>query len=553
MPSSFCQAYHSVEKKSHKFDAFGQPVHLFFEGNAIFKSSIGAFLTFLVVLPITAILIYELYVLFQRASFTADEELDYFQEPPLFNYKDEDVIFAVGSVDLNAGVNRSNAILNVALLYTVITRYPNGSLIGVDTPVPLQPCTLSTFLKDALNDRRLIEAQYNRSLIDNFMCARGLDYDAYGDSDSPVYAFFQIQANVCVNGTDNYTTCATPEFISNYFATTTQIALRLYLMNNALNVQNYKKPFAYYIDEIRWYLSPGVMKIYSDIFLRRATVNTMDNYFGLGNGYNATAMSFQQDRRDKYYDTPAPAPLITVNLRPGNYVIVVHRSYSTLGAIFSVVGGTLSILVHAFGRMGRFINKRRYMAALAEKMINELDMSHHHHSASKDEELVNLKPETRSPRNYGAKKSGTLVSESFLHGFKELIKRTKNGYCFFQSSATKVIWDKAMAHVSQEIEVFTLLQRLRALELNAAQATKNAEKGSSYFNNIDGGGGFPSKKLLFDDSNLNSATLPPASTPIPNSTTDRNSMNFQQFNIEIMDKDVAEEKPNITVRTSSYN
>jgi hypothetical protein len=542
MSSKFREAYEAVNKKIPKADAFGQPVYLLFEGSPIYRSHIGALLTFLVTVTVVGVLIYELFTLFQRAKFNDSQEIDYFQEPPRFNYKDENVIYAFGYVDEAAGINRSHAVLNVKMFYSVITRHPNGTVVEVDKPVSLQPCTLLTFMNDAINDRKLIEGQYKRSLLDNFMCASDLDYEAYGDSHSSVHAFLQIQVSACVNGTDALTTCATPEFISDYFATKSQLPFRLYLMNSAFNVQSYEKPMAYFIDEIKWFLSPETMNIHSDISLRKTTVNTMDDYLGLGNGKNITAMSFEQDRRDRYFNSRVPAPWLTVTLMPSNYVIVVYRSYATLGTAFGVVGGTLSILMHVFGMIGRYINKRRYLAALAEKMITKLNMLHHY----KKEDVVELKKGSRSPDK---SRSKTLVSSYFQTSFKKLIRDTKRGFCFFKSAETKLIWKKAMSHVRQEIEVFNLLHRLREMEMTTTQLTKSKEKGSSSFF-IESSP--PDKKSLEDENIMATLKLPPASlSQIPLNVTDRSDGQHSHLNLEMTGRiDTLEEKYNINIHTA---
>jgi hypothetical protein len=549
--NSVKQTCRTLYSKVSYLDAFGQQVHLYFQGHILYKTHIGAFLTMLVFLPVMSILIYDLIALFQRKTFSFSQEISYFMEPPSFNYNDENVIFAIGYVDQAAGVGLNNQVVDVSLFYTVITRYPNGTLVETDTPIPLHPCNIADFHDERLNDKKLIEGQYNRSTLDDFMCANNLDYEAYGDSDSPVYAFIHLEVSACVNGTNNFSTCATPDFIANYFATTSLLPMRLYLLNNALNLTSYDKPLAFFIDEIRWYLSPGNLNIYSDIFLRRATVITVSDYLGLGTGDNITALVYEQDRRDRFFSTPAPAPWLEVTLRPGNYVLTAYREYYTFGGVLGVVGGTLSILSHILGRAGRFINRRRYMAAIAEKMVNDLDMTHR----TKDFKDITNDTDTDmvEAERSGVGRSESFKEESFLAKFMTIIKSTKNGICFFKSGTgkTRKVWNKGMAYVRKEIEIVDLLHRLRALEVKITEMSKSKEKKKTLeFRNPQ-----HSTKRLSEDSQLLSATLASPGIKLRGSDTiERIELTETPFNLEmtIDDRVFSEEKRDVNVRVSPY-
>jgi hypothetical protein len=443
-------------------DVFGQPIGFYLNGKAKHNTVLGGSITICMFLMVILIAINSLMEFFDLSDLTTSASDSYSVHPEAHILTNNIFPFSIGHRDKS--LNFGNSVFSFNLYSADKMAADDDDRDIIYTPIPLVPCVHDNFIGH--ND------EFDLLHLERTLCPQPFNITITGGPHTDNYAYLKINVSMCVNGSNPYVTCASPDFITNYFQTARKIKVTFYFLNSIVANTNYANPLFSFIDSSDWLLNPGALTLESTISLMKYFLQSDSNdWWGWGDQSSFERVAFLSEK-----DTQIITSLgfsdsyMNLNLKKSNFGVAFQRKYKTMGETVALVAGFWNFSYITLGFLAMHFNRFRYKAKLADK-IYEFDVP--------KQETLN-KSETLDFVNEHCVMRSTKNSNSFNAKWSELKTRTTalnynywdliSKYCCCclrrkrRLAMKDALLEKALSNVAVEMDITLVMRRLNEFD-----------------------------------------------------------------------------------------
>jgi len=422
--SSKCKSFLNLYKL---IDVFGEPSHLYYDGETLYRTGIGATITLILVAVLLAISISEIKLTFGKDLRSLSMETVYNAEPGVLDLNTENFRVAVKLSDETHDF--SNSKIGIRLRWANFTRDNEGVLVNrPKVSVPLKPCVPGDFAR--------FPKDYNGFGLGQALCADKFNYPLQGVFLSQTFQFLEVGIEKCDNVTHgpNGITCDTEENIEEYFKTN-KVRAEIYFISNNLDSKDLNEPFKPYVRQITYTINPKGAVHSSDIFLRETELLSHQSLWGSGKSEWST-FTFDDEVNDQmYFSQKDETSYITVQFRKSNFKINYQRDVRNILTMFAYIGGIWAVLYKACKAFARYLNRLGYEKAVADAIYTFENVEHEIDKNFQKKKVENI--ECSSPTDSKESRIEGILSKAAL----VRVKIYENLTSYFKDKILHVVAD----------------------------------------------------------------------------------------------------------------
>jgi len=380
-------------------DLFSNHVFLNIKGHHNVPTTIGSFLTLVLVLAVVGIAGYSVKKMIFHDNPVLSQLEEYKKDaPPVFLNSTNNFKFAIGVALNGKSINMSeNSILTFVSSINTYVRKGKTGRDKVKYSINYAPCTIHDFPdeifgRDTNDDFNLTYAYcpQNISYMVNGTCAQGipnladdctgpLNFEIGGQYLSKRFTFLQGYFSLCDSNNDTLVKpptmkCMKSDKIEKLFASNAEIKVNLYYANNVMEPNNYATPNKTFFDVFYWTVNPRLSK-FADIFVDSSIMQDYSHWLK-PSAQNSTYYTIDSNKAKEsvnMYDPDTLGPsltLLTWNVRRSTFNLVTTRNYTKLLDILGAIGGLSKSLLFFLAVFVIGYAKYKYHMVLSNEMYD---------------------------------------------------------------------------------------------------------------------------------------------------------------------------------------
>ncbi|CAD8141300.1 unnamed protein product [Paramecium octaurelia] len=369
--------------KSQQFfrqiDLFGQSISLNLNGEDLYKTGGGGFLSCMIVAIVAIFFQSNIIDFLGKTNISADSQIVFEENPDRLKFTSDNFMFAV-SIEQSTAFN-TNPFFNISIKARTYVRLSNGTTIKYENLTNLIPCTLDRFQKIFDKYDLNFTDQYNQLGLSTWLCP-DLNYSLTvgGRYSSEYLDFAKIEITDCKNDTSKnayltwHPSCASKDVMDKYLSSEGSYRIRIYMTNTVVNPS---KPTDYiqgYLDdEVYFQFVPTKLSRQSDIFFKKYQIRTDQSLVPVFDDEQIENVFTKEpaDFRDiTTLGSPTDKQYIALYFRRSPYTKYITRQFQKVDDLLSYLGGFVNIVVVFLGFFVGFYNKQQYLIELANKVYD---------------------------------------------------------------------------------------------------------------------------------------------------------------------------------------
>ncbi|EAR89543.2 transmembrane protein, putative (macronuclear) [Tetrahymena thermophila SB210] len=422
------------------YDLFSRQIGLHMNKNNFYKTSLGGFCSWLVILFIFA------FFWSRIASFLNKEEVKVIKnrtfnpDPPYSSLNTERFMFAV-NIDQPNQDFLTHPYFNITVKQIVKQKVGNTQVF-TRTDIQLEPCT-----PDHWNSMSQALANFTtlfKSFGTDFLCpVLGQKMQLQGMWGSDVFQYIEVQVEPCVSPNDPNQkwnpVCATQEEVQEQTKKLGFHGINFYHSNYVLNADQPTNYFTPYInDKLYFMFVPNKQAQNCDIYFQDIQVITDQSLLPISDFDDIKFLTQENnDVRETTQLFRIDDKFVTLTLRMSPYVSVINRQYKKASQLLSELGGFIQIVFTCVGILLIKYNNFRFTIDLANNLYQ-------FNSEIKQQQTTqrNKKEKTQQSNNYVCQSLGVSPSKQQNSQFFKDMSSIKNG---IDSQGVKVQKDLALS------------------------------------------------------------------------------------------------------------
>ncbi|CAD8049224.1 unnamed protein product [Paramecium primaurelia] len=362
-----------------QIDLFGQSISLNLNGEDLYKTGGGGFLSCMIVAIVAIFFQSNIVDFLGKTNISADTQIVFEENPDRIKFTSDNFMFAV-AIEQNTAFN-TNPFFNISIKARTYVRLSNGTTIKYENLTNLIPCTLDRFQKIFDKYDLNFTDQYNQLGLSTWLCP-DLNYSITvgGRYSSEYLDFAKIEITDCKNDTSKnayltwHPTCASKDVMEKWLSSEGSYRIRIYMTNTVVNPSkptNYIQ--GYLDDEVYFQFVPFKLSRQSDIFFKKYQINTDESLVPVFDDEQIENVFTKEpaDFRDiTTLGSPTDKQYIALYFRRSPYTKYITRSFQKVDDLLSYLGGFVNIVVVFLGFFVAFYNKQQYLIELANKVYD---------------------------------------------------------------------------------------------------------------------------------------------------------------------------------------
>ncbi|KAL4502399.1 hypothetical protein ABPG72_011986 [Tetrahymena utriculariae] len=421
------------------YDLFSRQIGLHMNKNNFYKTSLGGFCSWLVILFIFA------FFWSRIASFLNKEEVKVINnrtfnpDPPYSSLNTERFMFAV-NIDQPNQDFLTHPYFNITVKQIIKQKVGNTQAFTI-TDIQLEPCTPDHW--ESMTEALANFTTLFKSFGTDFLCpVLGQKMQLQGMWGSDTFQYIEVQVEPCVSPNDPNQKwnpiCATNDEVQEQTRKLGFHGMNFYHSNYVLNADQPTDYFTPYInDKLYFMFVPNKQAQNCDVYFQDIQVITDQSLLPISdfidikfltqenNDVRETTQLFRND--DKF---------VTLTLRMSPYVSVINRQYKKASQLLSELGGFIQIVFTCVGLLLIKYNNFRFTVDLANNLY-QFDPDIKQQQINQN----NKKNKTQLSNNYVCQSLGASPSKQLNSQFFKDMSSIKNG---IDSQGVKVQKDVAL-------------------------------------------------------------------------------------------------------------